>query len=231
MKEKYICLDIGNVIFHINEKGFLDHLDELYKLNLINDPLGKATNPKNINSLWFMKHSQALVDLGLSSIKDELLDHYDWQLENSLSIWDSILTPCYETINFINDLIKNRFNIALVSNIGYEHAKLIRNTLSYLLKCSYSDNGMDGIITHFSCEVGARKPQKLYYQSFLMLHPEFEECYFVDDRQENLDAAGEFGFTPHLFDISKGDVEYQINILENNIGLDRSNNCWNRIIW
>jgi FMN phosphatase YigB (HAD superfamily) len=94
--------------------------------------------------------------------------------------------------------------IALLSNIGFEHAKLVHKLLSYD-ECGFFFNHK-----HFSCEVGARKPTKLFYQSFLMQHPEFQGCLYVDDLQENLDAADELGFRIRKFSLQDTDVKQRI---------------------
>ena len=99
--------------------------------------------------------------------------------------------------------LKSRHNlkIALLSNVGLEHAERMAKVLSY-------EGFFQDAIKHFSCQVGARKPTHLYYQSFLQLHPKWERCVYVDDLQANLDASKQFGFKPFRFDleeISRGD--------------------------
>ena len=76
--------------------------------------------------------------------------------------------------------------------MGLEHAAYIRNNHPEVFA---------GRILHLSCEVGARKPTKLYFQSFLMQHPEFADSVFVDDREENLEMAKQMGFEPHQFSL------------------------------
>lgn len=56
----------------------------------------------------------------------------------------------------------------------------------------------DGAV--FSYQVGAIKPEKEIYQALLERYDlKGEECVFVDDRQENLEAAKAFGMKTVLF--------------------------------
>ena len=57
-------------------------------------------------------------------------------------------------------------------------------------------------IQHFSCEVGARKPSKLFFQSFLMEEPHFHRSIFIDDIDENVEMAKKCGFRAVRFNIN-----------------------------
>ena len=70
-------------------------------------------------------------------------------------------------MDFLKELENQDVKIALLSNMGLEHATFIRESLPELFQ---------GRLLHLSCEVGARKPTKLYYQSFLQDHDEFTCC-------------------------------------------------------
>ena len=86
--------------------------------------------------------------------------------------------------------------VALLSNVGLEHAVQMARVLDI-------DSFFDKCVKHLSCHVGARKPTKLYYQSFLMQHPEFYGAAYLDDLQENLDASVPFGFRPRRFSLAE----------------------------
>ena len=88
--------------------------------------------------------------------------------------------------------------MALLSNIGTEHAALMEHSLNV-------GTFFSGAIKHFSCFVGARKPTALFYQSFLLEHPEFYSCLYIDDLQENLDVGKRFGFQTYRFSLDPKD--------------------------
>ena len=61
----------------------------------------------------------------------------------------------------------------------------------------------DNSIKHFSCHVGVRKPDYLFYQNFLVKHPDFRNCLYIDDLHDNLAMSLEYGFQGHHFDLSE----------------------------
>ena len=91
--------------------------------------------------------------------------------------------------------------VALLSNVGLEHAIVMEKILDH--HHLHSNKFFSKCVKHLSCQVGARKPTKLYYQSFLQQHPEFEGAAYLDDLQENLDMGKEFGFRPYFFSLEK----------------------------
>jgi FMN phosphatase YigB (HAD superfamily) len=211
---KYLCLDIGNVLCYINEKAFLSCIGEtIYRY-----PSDDGCIYDTFDPIWFLKHCQAQLDIGTTTMKDELIDHYTYAAYNILNAWTSMISPCKETIEWAESLIdKYGYKIALLSNIGEEHAVVVEKLLS-------PNNFFEKTIHHFSFEVGARKPQKLYYQSFLMQYPEFRGCYFIDDRQENLDMAKQFGFRTIQLDLSKDNIEVKLKDISDRLkSFDRIN--------
>ena len=181
---KYVALDIGNVLCHVDFKKFLDDLSEA-----LNITLDDAT--------YFLNRSQKLHDLGLTVMRDELKDHFKIRspvtIDKLLASWNQCVYPDLNVLNMFNSLTeKHNLQVALLSNIGNEHAILMERALSH--------NGFfQNAIKHFSCHVGARKPTLLYYQSFLIEHPKFEGCVYIDDVVENLEAGSKFGFRPYHF--------------------------------
>lgn len=186
----YAAFDIGNVLCNVDFSYFLKKMEE--HINV----------PENIG-MAFLNRLQKAQDLGLTTVREELhIQHpkYDFIFDELITEWNQSVTINKFSQKALNSIIKkaNKFdkiNIALLSNIGTEHSSIIGNILG---KTIY-----DNSVKHFSCEVGARKPTKLYYQSFLMQYPEFKGCVYVDDRQENLITGNEFGFDSIHLDIEK----------------------------
>jgi FMN phosphatase YigB (HAD superfamily) len=178
MTNKFICLDIGNVLCNVDEVGFLKTLS--YKLNI-----------STFKARRFLKRFQQIHDLGFTTMEDELMDQFDVK---SPFILEEI-TPCYPMISAILDL---NLKIALLSNIGVEHAAKLPQKLPGLY---------DDAIKHLSCFVGARKPSTLYFQSFLLQHPEFYGSAYVDDLQANLDGAAPLGFKTFRISVAEPDLD------------------------
>ena len=121
--------------------------------------------------------------------------------------------------------------VALLSNIGVEHAQMMETKLEL-------GGFFPGAIKHFSCHVGARKPSMVYYQSFLLQHPEFFGCLYVDDVADNLNASKAFGFRTFQMTLQEPGIEDKIAQIEAIIVSDavkemtESSKCgWGLIYW
>lgn len=196
---KYVALDIGNVLCHVDFKQFLDDLSET--LNITPD-----------EAMYFLNRSQKLHDLGLTAMRDELKDHFKIKspvtIEKLSVSWNKAIYPDLDVLDMFNAMTeKHNLQVALVSNIGNEHAKLMEEIL-------WHNGFFQNAVKHFSCQVGARKPTLLYYQSFLMEHPKFEGCVYVDDVVENLEAGTKFGFRPYHFALDKMNVAQELVEIE-----------------
>jgi FMN phosphatase YigB (HAD superfamily) len=175
---KRVAFDIGNVLFHVDLSTFVA---DTVKYGLYND-LEKAQS--------FMDGIQAAQDLGLYDIRQAITKFHSGtnkfivdQLEQS---WLSTVKPCNPMLGLVNDLLDDGWQVALLSNIGYDHRDDIKRLIS---KRVWED-----CIHHFSCDVGARKPAKLFFQSFYMAHgwrDTAKTCFF-DDREENVLASQDY---------------------------------------
>lgn len=184
---KYVCFDIGNVLCHLDFEIFLSALSQQFNIS-------------ETDTWRFLSRTQKLHDLGLTLLKDEFADHF--KLHSEVTI-DDLLNKWNETIKqeelmfqLLSQLSENNVEIALLSNIGFEHE-------AYLNKIAESYVGYKKAIQFYSCNVGARKPSLLYYQTFLSLNPKFKGCLYVDDIQENLDTGKKFGFKTLRFALSE----------------------------
>lgn len=185
---KYVAFDVGNVLVHVDFPKFINKLS-------------KTLNISVEDATYFMNRSQKLHDLGLTVMRDELIDHLHIKSgplrEELVDDWNSCINvepQMVQMLNNVNDMCG--LEVALVSNVGLEHAQRMEQILNI--------NGFfDRATKHFSCEVGARKPTYLYFQSFLQLHPEWEGCLYVDDLQDNLNAGAKFGLKPYRFSLEE----------------------------
>lgn len=193
---KYIALDIGNVICHANMNKFIGEISETFNISI-----DEATR--------FLRSFQQMHDLGLTNMESQLRVWFDCKSEITskklINHWCDSIFPSIEMVEMLTGLLNSGVNIALLSNIGIEHAELLQHKIPTIY---------NGSIKHFSCFVGARKPSMLYYQSFLLQHPEFKGCLYVDDLMENLEASKQFGFQPYHFTLEQPGVAYQVHEIE-----------------
>lgn len=187
----YLALDIGNVLCHLRQEYFTAEMSTMLNTS-------DAFAERFLSRVW------ELHDIGFTNIKDEMIDTFGIKSEKIIDqlmvSWNDVIIPNERIISFIKDLRDEKdIQIAFLSNMGIEHVKLMEQQLHPI----YHD-----AIKHFSCEVGARKPSKLFYQSFLWEHPEFKGCLYVDDIQTNLDAGAKMGFKPFHFSLREHDGDY-----------------------
>jgi FMN phosphatase YigB (HAD superfamily) len=198
--KKYVAFDIGDVLCHCFEDKFLNAVSE-------------SANISIDESLRFFKRFWEHHDLGFTTIEDELKDKLHINSEVTINkindCWmdtlkaNDIMLEYLVNLMFIDKSlstnVRTNVQVALLSNIGKEHASKLKNTFDDLLWNGYGT--YDACVKHLSFEVGARKPSLIYYQSFLQMHPEFKGCVYVDDREENLITAEKLGFKSFKFSL------------------------------
>jgi FMN phosphatase YigB (HAD superfamily) len=181
---KKVTFDIGNVLFHVDIERFLIFLVQS----------GIFTN-KEV-AFDFLVGIQPSEDLGLYNFRRGL-SLFNNKLDKKLiqeahALWVDIIKPSEEMILFVEELITDGWQVALLSNIGYDHAAAVRESCKIFSKCEQ----------FFSCEVGVRKPSKLYFQTFQSQYKWPKDVKFFDDRLENVEVSREY-FDSQLFDLQK----------------------------
>jgi FMN phosphatase YigB (HAD superfamily) len=190
----YLAVDIGNVLAEVNYDKFLR-------------PLSKTFNISIEDAKYFMDNNQKLHDLGYIEIGKDIKNHFNVKseviIEELLAAWDDMIRPAYRVIEALQEINGMcPIKVALLSNIGIEHAKLFKLQYHYV---NYM-NFFSPAIKYFSCDVGVRKPSLIYYKSFLQMYPEWNGCLYIDDIQENLDVAKQFGFKTYRFALDEGSL-------------------------
>ena len=152
--------------------------------------------------------SKALISLN-NELKDELVRGKKSAQEECVIIKERFnleLSPeeiyetyveSYDRTNKINEelfnfakRLKDRYNIALVSNVSDMPAKL------------NAEKGYYNIFNPciLSCELGIAKPDRAIFEIALeKLNLRGEECIFIDDREEHFPEARELGIQTVLF--------------------------------
>jgi FMN phosphatase YigB (HAD superfamily) len=180
---KNLCLDIGNVLCHLHFQPFMDAVSK--RLNITYEEV-----------IYFLHKFQKLHDLGLTSVANELGDHFKVKspviIKELDDLWLATLSPNWTIIRGVEETAKELgIKVALLSNIGFEHSDYFQKNIK-----------MEAI-KHFSCLVGARKPTTIYYQSFLMDYPEFKGALYIDDNKDNLATGDRMGFDTFYFNLEE----------------------------
>lgn len=188
----HIALDIGNVIVRWDPQVFIDAM--VANICFIAEhPVRFIPDPGE----WLEK-VQPMQDLGISTI-GHMLD-LEFGRKVSPPILRTVESSWNHTIKFVPEMVERiekwleTRKIALLSNMGKQHLKFLRESLPQIFNHRNT-------IQHISCEVGVRKPSKLFYQSFLWENPEFKGAVYLDDLQENVVAGDRAGLQSYCFHI------------------------------
>ena len=188
---KYIAVDLGNVIFNVNFDPFLKSVQYWTGYNSIYKRYSEE------QAYHFLEKIQKYNDLGITTVSNELEDCVDSFYGRLFLIkdWKDTIKINPIMFSFLSDLAAEGTKIALLSNIGLEHTEVVNKVLTLPLGAAAQP--------FFSCVVGARKPNLLYYKTFLDMFPEFKGCIYLDDREENIDIGTYFGFNSVYFALDK----------------------------
>ena len=200
----FIAFDMVNVL--------VDYKYDDFHQYLIDNKVFKTVEDCTV----YIEYILGMADIGLFTIKqafDNLLVFKDKKpelLENMLKLWDEVIIEVPEMTDLIKRLKdKHKIRIALLSNISYEHSLIFRNKF---------DPIFNSCITHFSCSVGAKKPSKIYFQSFLYDNSGFKGSLFFDDVESNVIEAQNQGFKAIQFRLDEfTSFENAANSLESKI--------------
>lgn len=177
-----VAFDIGNVLVAFDIDIFVKRLH-------------KELNISEREALYFLEHLQHHQDIGVTTVAQSLRTHYKLDdVDHLVKAWNDILVPNERMLRFLENLRDEGVKVALLSNMGKEHAVHLRTTCPELFKDAYQ---------HLSFEVGARKPTKLFFQSFCLEHNEFLGCLYLDDLEENLQMGKKFCFSAYRFQLDK----------------------------
>lgn len=191
----YLALDIGNVLCKVD---FSDFISEL----------GINHNFKEAEVWDFLQTIQPLQDMGVLKMSDELRLRFNISTQlhpKIMHAWNQTCTVNPVSLKYLEEFLKAGVKVAILSNIGHEHRQIIGNIIGPAL---------NECVHHMSCDVGTRKPYLLYYQSFLLEHPEFKGCIYVDDRDENNVMATKCGFKARPIDLEKLDKKELTDVWE-----------------
>jgi putative hydrolase of the HAD superfamily len=182
-----IIFDLGNVLIDF------DHTIAAQKISRFTDK-----SPQEIFDLFFDSELTGLFEEGkilpqefFLKVKEMLNLKLDY--ETFLPIWNEIffLTDKNRAIYNIASTLKNRYKVALLSNINVLHFDYLKQ--NFPIFCAFHH-----IITSF--EVGVRKPHPLIYQKTLeLLEALPQNTFYTDDRPQLIEGAKELGIRSFWF--------------------------------
>ena len=115
-----------------------------------------------------------------------------WTVVDLIAIWSRMFSINEVGRGLFLEAIQAGVQVYTLSNIAGHHINAIESNW----------NGFfDGAAGMFlSYQIGTRKPDPLIYRHVLeALDTPAEQCFFIDDRSENIDSAREAGIHAHQF--------------------------------
>ena len=142
---------------------------------------GDAYNPHMRGELDYSGfHRKLTDDLGVELTPDELLE-----------LWNSVLEP-NEAINPIVRRLKGHYRLAIGSNTDDPHFNKGKEVQPVVLE-------FDDVLVSY--ELGVCKPDpEFFVRGLAKLEVEAEECIFIDDLEDNVEAARSLGITGIRFE-------------------------------
>ncbi len=184
---KAVIFDLGNVLVDF------DHMLAAGKISLFT-----KRSPQEIHNLFFDSELTGAFEEGRISPHDfylqvkELLD-LRLEFEEFVPIWNEIFFLSEKNIQVykLAQALKNRYKLALLTNINILHLEYIRQKLPVFRPFSH-------IIA--SCGMGMRKPNPLLYQSALdRLGVPALAAFYTDDRMDLIEKARGLGIQSFQF--------------------------------
>jgi len=188
MQIKNIVFDVGGVILE-------NHSLDFFKKNLT-----YKEDAIEVNNIWFNSIERMNLDKGFGEIEDLYqsminklpLRSKEEGIKYYKEYWNNRITTS-GMVEFF-DLLKTKgYNLYVLSNFQKDFNEMIKiNNMGYL-------NKFDGI--YVSSLHNLVKPDKEIYEDFLKEYKLTSgECLFIDDKQENVDAAISVGYQGALFE-------------------------------
>ena len=199
---KNIVFDVGNVIWKGNSKSIANYI--------------KIDNEEDIAKVSTFFEGFRMMDLDEETVEE----HYEkWKDNNKIDNdkYKDQLVNYYKNrefnsgiINLINKLKENNYKVYVLSNNN-------KSAINYLKKCEEVKN-IDGWVVSY--EYKLVKPDEEFFKVLFNkfnLNP--EECFFVDDKEKNINAGNKLGMNGHVLDYENNGVNKLIDDLKLN-GVD-----------
>ncbi|MBS0603696.1 MAG: HAD family phosphatase [Verrucomicrobia bacterium] len=178
VKDKVLVFDFGGVIARLDRQLLSDHLRSLFHLDeeqlaqLLKDFRTALRTGIPEDQFWLSSAQKFNVALP----------------ENFEEQFEDVTVRSLREIDGMRALIKSYkekgYRVALLSNVPQAHADFLR------MKGWYDDFSL----VLLSCEIGVDKPDPLAYRILLSrLQIDPENCIFIDDKWENVEAAHALG--------------------------------------
>ena len=181
---KYFLFDIGHVLVNFETEDFLNELAK---------DTERSVEPLSEYDLGKIKEVES------GQISDEEFVEYlneskglSWTVDDLIAVWSRMFHINETGRELFLDAAEAGVPVYILSNIARHHIDAIENNWSGFFDAAAG--------LFLSYQIGARKPDSFIYSYVLEeIAAKGKQCFFVDDRPENIDAAREAGIHAHQF--------------------------------
>lgn len=176
-----IIFDLGNVLIEWNKEKILS---KICKNDLEYNLFNKFVFQSN---LWIdLDNGKISLEFLENQLIDEMGHQYQDQIHELVWNWFNYVDLYDEVYELIKQLKKKNFQIYVLSNTSSIFHILLDSVLSKV------SSVLDDYV--ISCEVKMMKPQKEIYLSLVNKYQlDIKDCIFLDDLEENVEAARTLG--------------------------------------
>lgn len=176
-----IIFDLGNVLIEWNKEKILS---KICKNDLEYNLFNKFVFQSN---LWIdLDNGKISLEFLENQLIDEMGHQYQDQIHELVWNWFNYVDLYDEVYELIKQLKKKNFQIYVLSNTSSIFHILLDSVISKV------SSVLDGYV--ISCEVKMMKPQKEIYLSLVNKYQlDIKDCIFLDDLEENVEAARTLG--------------------------------------
>lgn len=180
-----VMFDLGKVLIDFDFKIAVKSLGQFGLLNQIK--IYNLFRDAELTSKWDKGHlsSEAFYKI----IQDEL--GLKLEMKEFIPIWNGIFAENAKMVALARGLAKNK-KVVLLSNTNPWHAEHIRANYPWIKE-------LNAFVA--SCDVQMMKPDpKIYQLAMQKVKARPEETFYIDDLEENVEAARALGMAAHQFE-------------------------------
>ncbi len=184
--DKHFIFDLGNVLVNFD-------IQRLY--GAVAEASGRSVEEVSIG----LQDGEMLVAVETGKITDqEFVDYVNeskglnWTLEELIEVWAGIFSVNEEGYAIFSGLKEKGYPVYFLSNLAWYNMEAIHRQWP-----DFFDQSTENF---FSYELGFHKPDERIYRAVLeRLKAEPADCFFMDDKAENVEAACAMGINARIF--------------------------------
>ena len=183
---KHFIFDLGNVLVNFDVQQLYRAVAESSGL-----PLEESARGLQDGEMLFSVETGKITDQEFVDYVNESKGLH-WTLEDLIEVWAGMFSVNEAGYAIFTELKEEGYPVHFLSNLAWHNMEAIRRQWP-----GFFDQSAENF---FSYEMGFHKPDERIYRATLeQLNAEAADCFFLDDKLENVEAARALGMNAHPF--------------------------------